>query len=167
MRKWLIAVSTVVVLAVINAGIWQREAQLQSGTIVLLELAPVDPRALMQGDYMRLAYHVARDAFPDRAVSAPADGRIVVAVDDRNVATFRRRDDGAALAANELALRYRRRGTELKFATDAYFFEEGHAADFAGARYGEFRVAGNGEMILVGLRDKDLQPLSTRTHAPP
>ncbi|WP_319022245.1 GDYXXLXY domain-containing protein, partial [Proteus mirabilis] len=44
------------VLAFVNAAIWQKEALIGTGTTVYVELAPVDPRSLMQGDYMRLAF---------------------------------------------------------------------------------------------------------------
>jgi uncharacterized membrane-anchored protein len=56
-------------------------------------------------------------------------------------------------------MRYRLRNGMPKLATNAWFFEEGHAADYAKARYGEFRVAGDGEAILTGLRDEGLVTL--------
>ncbi|MFX7329222.1 GDYXXLXY domain-containing protein, partial [Acinetobacter baumannii] len=34
----------------------QKEMLLKEGQLVLLPLAPVDPRSLMQGDYMALRY---------------------------------------------------------------------------------------------------------------
>lgn len=43
-------------LAVANHGIVQRERILSDGRVLLLELAPVDPRSLMQGDYMALRF---------------------------------------------------------------------------------------------------------------
>ena len=162
MRRWVIAVAALCILAAVNAGIWQREQQLRSGTVVLLELVPVDPRSLMQGDFMQLSYRAVRDAFADRVKAPPhTDGRIVVAVDERGIGRFVRMagEDGTPLAAGEVPLRYRVRGNDIKFATNAYFFEEGHGADFSTARYGEFRVAADGEMILTGLRDKDLHAL--------
>ncbi|MEP7061248.1 MAG: GDYXXLXY domain-containing protein [Betaproteobacteria bacterium] len=160
MRKWLIAGSTLVVLALVNVGIWQREGLLDHGKVVLLELAPVDPRSLMQGDFMRLSYRVLEDAFPRQVGTPPAtDGRVIVAIDDRGVGRFARLDDGTPLRTGDVALRYRVRAADVKFATNAYFFEEGHAGDFSPARYGEFRVAADGEMILTGLRDKALRLL--------
>jgi hypothetical protein len=39
------------------------------------------------------------------------------------------------------------------------FFEEGTADRYTAARYGEFRVAADGESILTGLRDRDLEAL--------
>ena len=71
---------------------------------------------------------------------------------DDAVATFVRIDDATPLAP-ELRLRYRWRAGEPKFATNAFFFEEGTGERYAGARYGEFRVGPDGESILTGLRD--------------
>jgi uncharacterized membrane-anchored protein len=163
MRKLAIALATLAVLAVVDVGIAHREALVATGTPVLLELQPVDPRALLQGDYMRLSYRIVRDAFPDRvAIPSYGDGRVVVAPDAKGVAQFVRFDDGKPLAIGELRLRYRVREGDVKFATNAWFFQEGHGADFAGARFGEFRVAPDGEMLLVRLRDKDLGELSLK-----
>lgn len=50
-----------IVLFAANAGIYEREKILADGRRVVLELAPVDPRSLMQGDYMRLNFAVAND----------------------------------------------------------------------------------------------------------
>jgi uncharacterized membrane-anchored protein len=86
-----------------------------------------------------------------------ADGRIVATLDAAAVATYRRLDDGTPLAADEVALRYRVRAGQMKFATNAYFFEEGTAERYANARYGVFRVAPNGDLLLTGMRGKDLQ----------
>ena len=158
MRKWIVVLNAVALLAAVNLVIASRERLLEEGRVVLLELAPVDPRSLMQGDYMALRFKAARDGF--QSVSAASgDGRIVLALDPRGVATFVRLDDGAALAADEVRVRYRVRHGEPKFATNGYFFQEGRAGDFANARYGEFRVAPDGEAILTGLRDGTLKAL--------
>jgi uncharacterized membrane-anchored protein len=154
MRKTLVVLAGIAVLAMVNWSIHAREQLLTSGRIVLLELAPVDPRSLMQGDYMALRFKVADDAFV-RTASMRADGYVVMQVGDGDVGTFRRFDDGTPLAASEARLRYRLRNGFPKFATNAFFFEEGHASDYAKARFGEFRVAPDGEAILTGLRDAD------------
>ena len=108
---------------------------------------------------MRLNFEVADQAFPAAASTPKADGHIVVALDPNGVGHFRRFADGRPLAPGEIALRYRIRGGQPNFATNAYFFEEGQAADLAGAAYGEFRVGGDGEMILTGLRGARLEKL--------
>ena len=159
MRKTIALIAGLLVLALVNGSIYLRERLRSTGTVVFLELAPVDPRSLMQGDYMALRFKLENDGFRDRTPGLSADGRIVVKLDERRVATFVRRDDGRDLGAGELVLKYRIRDGRLKFATNAFFFEEGTADRYTAARYGEFRVAPSGELLLTALRDKDLQQL--------
>ena len=161
MRKALALVAGLAMLALVNFGIYQREQLLTRGNVVLLETAPVDPRSLMQGDYMRLNFAVAQEAFPFGNARVRSDGHIVVAVDSNRVGRFRRIADGRPLAPGEIALRYRIRGGMPNLATNAYFFEEGRAEAYEGAAYGEFRVGEDGEMILTGLRDARLRPLGS------
>lgn len=159
MRKAVALAAGLAVLAFVNLGIYQREALVTGGRVVLLRLSPVDPRSMMQGDYMRLNFEAADQAFPspDRTRT---DGHVIVAVDGRGVGHFRRLADGGPLAPGEVALRYRIRGGRPNLATNAYFFEEGQASAYADAAYGEFRVGEDGETILTGLRDERLRPLA-------
>jgi uncharacterized membrane-anchored protein len=157
MRKGLILLAGLVILALVNFGIYQRERVLTEGRIVLLRLAPVDPRSLMQGDYMRLNFEIAGQAFPASASAPRADGHIVVLLDPSGVGRFRR--FGEAREPGEVALRYRIRDGRPNFATNAYFFEVGQAERYAGAAFGEFRVGADGEMILTGLRGARLEKL--------
>ena len=55
-RQLALLLSGLAILAGINATVWRYEHAMSSGEVVLLRLAPVDPRSLMQGDYMRLNY---------------------------------------------------------------------------------------------------------------
>ena len=154
MRKAIAILAGLAVLAFVNFGIYQREILLTDGRIVLLRLAPVDPRSLMQGDYMALNFEIANQAFPFTArENMKDDGHVVVAVAPNNVASFRRLDDRRPLAPDELRLRYRVRGGQPHFATNAYFFEEGRAQAYQSAAFGEFRVGSDGDMILTGMRD--------------
>lgn len=159
MRKALMVAAGVLALATVNWSIHAREALLRDGRVVLLELAPVDPRSLMQGDYMALRFKVADDAFGRNARDARPDGYLVVRHAEDGVATFVRVDDATPLAPDEVRLRYRWRAGAPKFATNAFFFEEGTGKIYAGARYGELRVGPDGESILTGLRDGARQPL--------
>jgi uncharacterized membrane-anchored protein len=149
-------------IAILNcAVIFSRERLLTQGRVVLLELAPVDPRSLMQGDYMALNFRAADGARTGAQSLQFADGKLVLAVDARGVGTFLRLDAGAPLVADEALLRYRIRNGQVKLATNAFFFEEGAGDAYAKARYGEFRVAPDGDAILTGLRDAELAPLGT------
>lgn len=173
MRNAIAIVACAAILALIDFSIAAKERHLESGRVVYLELAPVDPRSLMQGDYMALRFRIANDAQPSMQRSdspvrrgffgtrdlATADGRIVAALDARSIATFRRLDDRSAPAADEILLRYRVREGTVKFATNAFFFQEGTGKRFERARYGEFRVAPDGEVLLTGLRGVELDLL--------
>ena len=159
MRKAIAIIAGLAVLVLANYTIHSRERQLAEGAVVLLELAPVDPRSLMQGDYMALRFKVADDAFGRRPAKEATDGRIVVKLDERGVGSFVRRDGGEPLAAGEMPLRYRIRNGEVKFATNAFFFQEGHAKHYEPARYGEFRVAPSGDLLLTHLRGEKLERL--------
>ena len=67
---------------------------------MLVELAPVDPRSLIQGDYMRLDYAIARQLRSD--IGGPRDGHIVVTLDADSVAHFARvYQDGTPLRPSE------------------------------------------------------------------
>ena len=161
MRKTIILLSGLAMLALVNWTILQREQLIATGRVVRLELAPVDPRSLMQGDYMALRLQIDRDTLRTATASKRelADGRLVVKPDAQGIARYVRHDAGEPLGADETLLRYRVREGRVKFATNAWFFQEGHAQIYEGARYGEFRVAPSGEMLLVAMLGKNLEKL--------
>lgn len=159
MRKLIAVIAGVLVLLAVNLSIINKEALLTEGRIIYLALAPADPRSLMQGDYMALRFKLEAEVLPLLHDTKSGDGNIVVALDEKGVATLRRRDDGRPLAGDEARIQYRLREGVLKFATNAFFFQEGQGASYANARYGEFRAGSDGEMILTGLRDEELRRL--------
>jgi len=169
MRNVIAVIGLVIALGAVNWSIVGKEKHLAEGEVVYLELAPVDPRSLMQGDYMALRFYVADkvyEALPKKeeepvwwaSVDAP-DGKVVVALDERKIGRFVRIDDGAVLLANELRMVYRVRRGRVKFATNAFFFEEGTGSIYEPALYGQFRVDDEGELLLIAMYDKDLNQL--------
>jgi len=157
-KKWLSPTvlslaGVAVALALVNGMALHQESVLAHGRRVFVELAPVDPRSLMQGDYMRLDY--ALDRWRD---SKASDGTVIARLDERGVAHFAR-EGGVARAPDEVALQYKVRRGWARVGADAFFFEEGRADTFARAKFAELRVTPNGRSVLVGLLDKELQPL--------
>ena len=163
MRKLLVIVFGIAILGLVNYSIFSREQLITDGKTVLLELAPVDPRPLMQGDYMALRFAVTADTrkalrdLSSRDAEKPGDGHVILLVDDKGIGRFTRIDDQSTLQANEVRMLYRKRGNKMKFATNAFFFQEGKAKLYEAAKYGEFKVAENGDSILVSMRDEQLQ----------
>jgi uncharacterized membrane-anchored protein len=160
--RWGIALSAVLVLLAANLSIWKNERLISQGRPVFVALAPMDPRSLMQGDYMALNFlpraltpglNQSEDAF---AFEHP---RVVFKLDPDGLATLRGPDDGQPLAADEVAIGLRPKNGRWVLVTDAFFFKEGEAARWAQARFGEFRVDASGKALLVGLRGDGLKPL--------
>lgn len=151
------------VLIVVNLQIADKQRVVENGATVLLELAPRDPRSLLQGDYMALRYRMTDDVARAARAAGISDGLAVIGRDADGVASFRRLADDQAIAAGELLLRFRKRGETVRIASDAFFFEEGAWETYANARYGELKVGPDGDAVLTGLRDEALAPLGTPT----
>jgi uncharacterized membrane-anchored protein/uncharacterized membrane protein len=168
-RAIVIAAGLLLVLAVVNGGIWQREKLLSTGHVVRLQLAPVDPRSLMQGDYMQLNFAAVEAVRKMQGELPPTDGvlptpttdaYLIMTEDTQGVAQpLRLQPLPQPHAEKEIALRYRLRPEGVRIVTNAYFFPEGSAPHYAQARYGEFRVGDDGTGLLVRLLDQDLKPL--------
>lgn len=163
-----IVVTVLAVLVVVNAGIVQKQRLIDHGDWLFLKLAPVDPRSLMQGDYMRLRFVITneaqvafgsnrRDTLPD----LPKQG--IVATDAQQVGHWVDFYHGQPLADNHYLLDLNWSGQRVRLVTDAYFFEEGTAATFEQAEYGGFRISQTGDAVLVGLYDDQFNRL---VHSP-
>ena len=175
MRKVGVLLTTILILVTVNYSTWRTEQHLAHGQTVILELAPVDPRSLMQGDYMALSFdlgnQVEQQLLQKRTEHNQAQGsannehlqwlsgRVIVAADEQGVARFVAMDDGQPLQEGQLALQYRLRDRRIQFASNAFFFEEGTAKTYEKARYGLFRVNEKGQPLLTRLLDADLQEL--------
>ncbi|UYY87439.1 GDYXXLXY domain-containing protein [Alcaligenes sp. SMD-FA] len=172
-----VLLGTVLVLGVANVAIVQKERILSDGQTVLLELAPVDPRSLMQGDYMSLNFALSQNlsalswGLPkDALAKMDAQQWVVVAVqlDENKVAQLKGvylEQDGqerlwseegpVAEPSDVMRLRMRRHRSNWTPGTDAWFFAEGSADRFDAARYGEFAVVEDGQSLLRAMLDKD------------
>ncbi|MEC7120292.1 MAG: GDYXXLXY domain-containing protein [Pseudomonadota bacterium] len=162
-RIW-IALGLLLVFGLVNISIWQKEQLWSNGQTLLLPLAPVDPRSLMQGDYMILRYALA-DQLAAHTGDArhrlvlPTRGQLLVTVDQEQVVQAAQLDQGQSLKTDQYRLQYRYHNGEIWLGAESFFFQEGHAQHYEQARFGELRVDPKGHSILVGLRDQDRQPI--------
>ena len=114
MLKKIALVSLVLILALVNWSIAGKEKHLAEGQSVYLDLAPVDPRSLMQGDYMALRFSLANEvynALPKteerrrwRHKVAASDGYVVVSLDQRNIGSFKELYNDQALSKDEILI---------------------------------------------------------------
>jgi uncharacterized membrane-anchored protein len=176
MQKYIVAATALFILLLINYSIWQKQVHISEGEVINIELAPVDPRSLMQGDYMTLRFDIARqiratyyesnaknnDHLASKASYPllPETAYVIVQLDENKVASFvgiqTPNAKSVALGPQQRKLQYRVRQNKVKFATNAFFFAEGDEPIYRDARYGQFKVNSKGEVLLTGLLDKDL-----------
>ncbi len=155
--KWyLILINLVALLIFFNISVFQKEDILKSGKLILLKLAPVDPRSLMQGDYMNLRYNWA-DNIKDKQLSKR--GYCVLKLDSNNIAhVVRFQDNITPLKEGELIIKYTSpNGYHINIGAESYFFQEGEGHKFEKGAYGALKVDAKGNSLLIGLYDTDLK----------
>jgi uncharacterized membrane-anchored protein len=159
--KTLFLINFLILLLVINYQIYSKENTLAEGALVLLKLAPLDPRSLMQGDYMRLNYAITQDSLGnawENNKKLPPRGYFVVKLGKNKVAQkVRIQAEASPLNQGELLIKYYRNDWQIRLGAESYFFQEGLAQKFEKAEYGGIRLAKNGESILIGLYDTKFQ----------
>lgn len=131
----------------------EKELIFAEGDLLLFDLAPADPRYLIQGDYMTLRYAEARNF---KADSFPKTDYMVVTLDSLGVAKNKRLQAGTEpLGDAEYLINYTAASWRLNIGAESYFFQEGQAPLFDSARYGGVMVDGPGNSLLAGLYDTE------------
>ncbi|SEL53215.1 Uncharacterized membrane-anchored protein [Roseateles sp. YR242] len=149
-------------VVVVNLLIYQKEQLIREGRPVFVRLGPVDPRSLMQGDYMQLSYTLPGLGWLSVSGRPMWGARPMVAVrlDERGIVQSPRMlKPGEALPAGMVPLQLTPTRSGWTLVTDAWYFREGEGGRWAPARYGEFRLLPDGRALLVNLVGEDLKPL--------
>lgn len=156
--KWPIILANLLILLVyFNVSIFEKEKMLEEGKLLLLELAPVDPRSLMQGDYMSLNYAISTGVAVD---SISKRGYCVVKLDSMGVAQrLRIQPEKTPLNDGEWLIAYHNSAWNMNIGAESYFFQEGTAEKYAEAKYGGVKVDGQGNSLLIGLYGENLKPI--------
>jgi len=152
--KWIIIlVNLIILLGLFNNSILQKEELLSDGQLILLELAPVDPRSLMQGDYMRLNYVLSDNINSD---SISKRGFCVVKLLENSVAKKARiQENRTPINDNEFLIKYTSRTWRgINIGAESYFFQEGEGDKYENAKYGGLKVDNQGNSLLIGLYDE-------------
>ncbi|MCP4440702.1 MAG: GDYXXLXY domain-containing protein [Aureispira sp.] len=156
-KRIVFLVNLAIFMVAINYMIIQKERTISNGTLVLMKLAPVDPRSLMQGDYMDLRYDITRSVYGD---SLSSRGYCVVTLDANNVAQFVRfQDHKTPLSEGEVIIKYFSPYWDVRIGAESFFFEEGTAKVYEQAQYGGLRVDGSGNSLLVSLHGENYKEL--------
>lgn len=129
------------------------------GQTVYLDLRPVDPRALMLGDYMRLRYTEERVPEGKDIDDLPPKGAFVMTLNENNVGSVSHLESNARIASNQVRFNYTRTNRSLTFGAPRFYFENGTAETYENASYGVFKVSPTGKAILVDLADEEFKTL--------
>lgn len=153
----IIIANLVLVLGFANYAIFSKQALLSNGKLIFLELAPADPRSIMQGDYMALNYRVCM-AF-DPSVFGN-ETYLEIGINQKNIA--RAFIKGACPdSLTKLTIKtHRGPYGQVLIGAESYFFQEGSAEKFSKAKYGGIRLDEKGTALLEGLYDENLKPLN-------
>lgn len=139
---------------------------LQNGVKAILQLAPVDPRSLMQGDYMQLNYALRTEAnhlllqSNDLKLEENKTYWLVLTKDSDNIAQLYAVSDSWSDAKNLrnenpelIILRATLRSQNLDWGANSWFFTEGSGDKYAAAEYGVLSIDDNGQALISGLLD--------------
>lgn len=157
--KWLIIVLNLVLLLVyLNYSIAEKETILKNGQPILLKLAPVDPRSLMQGDYMDLRYDISNNINIEKI---PKRGYCVVKIDPKGIAErVRFQKDPTPLSPGEHLIKYTSPDSwRINIGAESFFFQEGDAEKYNNAVYGGLRTDKDGNSLLIGLYNEQLKQI--------
>ncbi|MBW7477218.1 GDYXXLXY domain-containing protein [Paenibacillus oenotherae] len=134
------------------------ERLLRTGDSIKLELAPIDPRSLLQGDYVTLNYSIS--TLP-QSVASGLESRgsrqklkVVLAPDAKGVHVFKRLyQEGETLASDEIVLNGTTSGWgPVYYGIETYFVPEGTGLEVErSARFAYIRVSANGNALLERL----------------
>ncbi len=151
-------------LAWVNIGVYRLETAFRDAREIYLPLAPVDPRSLIQGDYMVLNYD--NTIFPqfDDIAALPEQGEVFLRLDENNVASFSRVVAASDVpGADEIRIDYIKTARNgLRYVPESWFFQEGEAEIFQPARFAIVLVAPDGHARLIALADENRVRLGAR-----
>lgn len=181
MKKFLALHLSIFSIVLCVGLILQHEWHLAKSKSIFVELAPVDPRSILQGDYMALNYHL-HFAGVDAAANA---SNVNSASSDISVQDFKHQShilsyvlldkerrvlktsfDPRLLqvypaSSSKLLLKNPRNSFEALYpAANSFMFAEGLEPCYRNAKFAELKVKENGQALLLELLDSQLKPLN-------
>ncbi|WP_274365299.1 GDYXXLXY domain-containing protein [Paenibacillus thermotolerans] len=161
-RKSSLAIFAVIVLQLAYLGVQavNSEILLTNGVSVKLELQPVDPRSLLQGDYVSLNYDIS--VLPHSVSDSPnpyslaRSVKVVLAPDQSGVYRFDRMlAPGESIAEKEVVINGKLLGGQrVYYGIETYFVPEGAGLEVErSARFAYIRVGASGDALLERLAE--------------
>ena len=138
---------SVFIVLLLNINIINKEINIAKSIEIKIALAPVDPRSLIQGDYMRLAYKI-----PPKLVDKTSQGQLKISIDSDGFVTDYALYHNEALEKDQHLLQFKRKkGDNIHIGSESFLFQEGKAKHYAKATHAIFYLTPSGETILKDL----------------
>ncbi|OES45168.1 GDYXXLXY domain-containing protein [Domibacillus iocasae] len=164
-KKWsagLFAAVIVLQSAFVLGTAWQKEQLIQNGEIAALELAPVDPRSLIQGDYVQLGYEV-QNKYNELYNNSPAppEGKIEVVLtpsaysieySGRQIPVYEAKEFVQSGTGKGIVMKGNGRYGTLTLGIEHFFIPENTGTEWEEKTHAIIRIAQNGDAILETLR---------------
>ena len=186
MKKILIVVNIVLLFVITGFFFFLEESYKKLDSYFYLELRPVDPRSLLQGDYMTLNYDIldqttefiyqnkSYDYYYDsneeerkeetkeqkekRELAEAKKAYIAIRLDGNKVAKFVKLTKEKTDEKDLLFVAYKSDGYNVDINANSYLFQEGTGDKYENARYAKVVLVDN-KLRLIDLRDKDFKEI--------
>jgi uncharacterized membrane-anchored protein len=173
MKKYFSLILTLATILFFAGLVAKNEWHLHHSKSIFIQLKPVDPRSILQGDYMALAYELNLQSLKalsgsesealDQAIFNHATVPAKVILDSQNRVVRTILDINNSFAGQSLILKNPENRLQALYpASRSFLFAEGLAECYQKAKYAEFKVNEKGEASLFDLRGEELQPLNCK-----
>ena len=158
--KWFFLLVSVLTGFLGGYAIYTQRA-LQTAQTVYFKIEPVDPRALLSGDYMQLRYDFERPYLAEQGQA------LVLQVGENNVLYLpsAAAEDEAQASAAQADTPQRPQTVRIKTLRASYrvphqfYFQEGTGKKYENAVYAKAALLENGSILLLGLTDENFNLL--------
>ncbi|WP_440206807.1 GDYXXLXY domain-containing protein [Acinetobacter oleivorans] len=173
MKKYFSLILALATILIFVGLVAKNEWHLHHSKNIFIELRPVDPRSILQGDYMALAYELNLQSLKalagsenealDQVIFNHSSVPAKVILDSQNRVVHTILDINNSFAGQSLILKNPENRLQALYpASRSFLFAEGLAQCYQKAKYAEFKVNTKGEAILFDLRGEELQPLNCK-----
>nr|WP_312821685.1 GDYXXLXY domain-containing protein [Acinetobacter oleivorans] len=173
MKKYFSIILSLTTILIFVGLVAKNEWHLHHSKSIFIELRPVDPRSILQGDYMALAYELNLQSLKalagsesealDQVIFNHSSVPAKVILDSQNRVVRTILDNNNSFVGQSLILKNPENRLQALYpASRSFLFAEGLAQCYQKAKYAEFKVNTKGEAILFDLRGEGLQPLNCK-----
>ena len=180
-KKILLIVNIIILFVITGFSAVKEENYKKLDSYFYLELAPVDPRSILQGDYMTLNYDIT-DKVSDfiynnrtyiydgeneneveeirelRKLANAKKAYIAIRLDGNKVARFVKLTKEKTDEKDLLFIAYKSNGYSVNINANSYLFQEGTGDKYENAHYAKVVLVDN-KLRLIDLRDKDFKEI--------